>query len=309
MDYKKYQHIEKIGREECVGVLNGEVYIQPKIDGTNSCVFLRQFEDNNGDTSYEICAGSRNRELDLANDNAGFYAYILKQQNILDYLLDHPNHILYGEWLVPHTIKYYADDAWRKFYVFDVFELNGDTGKYLPYNVYKKELEKYNIEYIPILDALINPTPSQLESLLKNNHYLLADKEHIGEGIVCKNYSYTNKWGHQIWGKIVAEEFFGVKKELRTKNHELKENFEMKIANDYITDAVVKKEYAKIKNERPDAQRNELIGRLLNGVYDTFLTEDLATVVRKNKTCTINFQLLRKSSDTRCKEVLKDELF
>lgn len=309
MDYKKYQHIEKIGREECEGVLNGTVYVQPKIDGTNSCIWLKKFEDNNGDESFEICAGSRNRELTLVDDNAGFYAYIWKQRNILDYLMKYPNRILYGEWLVPHTLKYYNDDAWRHFYVFDVFELNGEEGRYLSYEEYMPELKERNIEFIPILAKLKNPTIEQLSELLKSNHYLIDDETKIGEGIVCKNYSYKNKWGHTIWGKIVAEEFFGAKKELRSKNHELKENFELKIANEYITDAVIKKEYAKIKLERPNAQRNELIGRLLNGVYDSFISEDLITVVRKNKNCTINFMLLKKSSDTRCKEVLKDELF
>ena len=34
MEYKSYQHIEKLGREECDGILNGTVTIQPKIDST-----------------------------------------------------------------------------------------------------------------------------------------------------------------------------------------------------------------------------------------------------------------------------------
>ena len=36
MQYKSYQHIEKLGRDEVEGILKGKCYIQPKIDGTNS---------------------------------------------------------------------------------------------------------------------------------------------------------------------------------------------------------------------------------------------------------------------------------
>ena len=31
MQYKSYQHIEKIGREECEGILNGVVAIQQRL--------------------------------------------------------------------------------------------------------------------------------------------------------------------------------------------------------------------------------------------------------------------------------------
>ena len=40
MQYKSYQHIEKLGRDEVEGILNGKCYIQPKIDGTNSVLYL-----------------------------------------------------------------------------------------------------------------------------------------------------------------------------------------------------------------------------------------------------------------------------
>lgn len=325
MEYKKYQHIEKLGREEVEGLLDGEVYCFPKIDGTNSCLFL----DNDGN----LCAGSRKRQLTLEQDNAGFYAWALEHPEYKAYLEAHPSHILYGEWMVKHTIKTYADDAWRKFYVFDVFQLNWDDDsafvsrdeegglvidfdclepdqtKYLSYDDYAPELKKYGIEYIPVMAVLDHPSINDIAELAKQNHYLMSSPDNIGEGIVCKRYGYKNKWGYTIWGKFVAEEFFNKKQKLRSKNHQIKSDFEAIIAREYITDAVVKKEYAKVKGEFPDAKRNELIGRTLNAVYDTFITEDLVTVVRKNKTCSINFRFMKKQSDARVKEVLKDELF
>lgn len=304
MEYKAYQHIEKFGREECEGIDKGKVYIQPKIDGTNSCVWIKD---------GIIHAGSRKRELNQHDDNAGFYNTIIKDNSIQEYLLDHKNQILYGEWLVPHTIKYYNDDAWKKFYIFDVFEYDeiANTGNYVPYDLYSKELDKYNIKYIPCLAIIDNPTLDDFKQQLELNKYLLCNKSNIGEGIVIKNYDYHNKYGRQTWAKIVAEEFFNNKKDLRSKNHDLKINndFEIKITNEYITDSIIYKEYAKVIDEYKNANQNEKIGRVLSNVYNSFIDEDLLTVVRKNKNCSINFNYLKKCSNNRVKEVLKNELF
>ena len=104
--------------------------------GSNSSVWL------DGD---DIKCGSRNRELTLDNDNAGFYKSILDDyDNIHQYLYKHPTHRLFGEWLIPHTLKTYDKDAWRKFYVFDVMI----EDEYINYDIYKEWLEEYDIEYI-----------------------------------------------------------------------------------------------------------------------------------------------------------------
>ena len=44
MNFKKYQHIEKLGTTEVEGILEGQVSLFYKIDGTNSCIFLK--DDN-----------------------------------------------------------------------------------------------------------------------------------------------------------------------------------------------------------------------------------------------------------------------
>ena len=304
MRFKKYQHIEKLGREECEGVLDSDkVYCFSKIDGTNGCLYL--------DGEGNLKAGSRNRELTLDDDNHKFYAVALQHPEYLDYLKKYPRRILYGEWLVKHTIRTYADEAWNKFYVFDVFEVDADeeSGRYLSFDEYASELEEFNIEYIPVSAVLDHPTVEDILSLAKENHYLIPDEKNVGEGIVVKTYDYRNKYGRQTWGKLVAAEFFETKQKLRKKNHDIKGDFEAKTAYEYITDAVIKKEYAKVLNDHPDAKQQELIGRVLNAVYDAFLDEDLATVIKKNKGCTINFKYMRKQSDLRVKDVLATELF
>ena len=63
MEFLKYQHVERFGTTETQGIENGMCYVFPKIDGTNSQLWW-----DNG-----LKAGSRNRELFIDNDNAGFY--------------------------------------------------------------------------------------------------------------------------------------------------------------------------------------------------------------------------------------------
>lgn len=65
MKFKKYQHLERYGNQSVSDIEQGEVYVFPKIDGTNASVWLND-EGN-------IAAGSRNRELSHEKDNAGFY--------------------------------------------------------------------------------------------------------------------------------------------------------------------------------------------------------------------------------------------
>ena len=93
------------------------------------------------------------------------------------------------------------------------------------------------------------------------------------------------------------------------KNHDMKEaDWEKKIANIYITEPVVRKEFAKVLNDYPDASRQEVIGRTLNAVYDNFINEDLITAVKVNKNLVLNFSHMKSESNNIVKEVLP-ELF
>lgn len=104
MNFKKYQHVERYGTSAVDGIEKGECWVFPKLDGTNGSVWLGM--------DGKIRAGSRRRELSLEKDNQGFYASVLQDERIEQYLQKYPSHRLYGEWLVPHTLKTYRDNAW-----------------------------------------------------------------------------------------------------------------------------------------------------------------------------------------------------
>jgi len=297
MKFEKYQHVEKFDTIETHGIEDGMCYIFPKIDGTNGSVW----NDEN-----VICAGSRNRELTIESDNAGFYQWVLNQSSIINLLTDNPKIRLYGEWLVPHTIKSYRDEAWRKFYVFDVmYEEN-----YLSYEIYIELLEKYGIDYIPAICKIKNPTTEKLIEMLDKNIYLIKDGEGTGEGIVIKNYEYKNRFGRQTWAKIVKNEFkdkhskngmFGIT-EIKCK-HEIEE----KIIEKFITNHFVEKEYSKIILES-GGWSSKLIPKLLGIVFYCLIKEESWNILREFNNPVIDFKKLNGLCIKKIKE-LKPEIF
>lgn len=296
MQFKKYMHIEKLGNTEVEGIENGLCYVFPKLDGSNAQVFTA----SNG----EICSGSRKRVLSSDNDNQGFHKFISEQSNIKRLLLDFTTIRLFGEWLVPHTLKTYRDDAWNKFYVFDI-ELDGEL---LRYGECKVILDDYNIEYIPPLCKIENPTQEKLISFLEKNDYLIKDGNGIGEGIVIKNYDFFNKYGRRVWAKIVTNDF---KSKHRKSNdvQEIKEKqiIEKLIAEKYVDDSLVNKVYANIINQN-DGWGSKNIPQLLNTVFYDLIREESWSFLKEHKFPVINYGKLKLFVVARVKEV-KSELF
>ena len=298
MNFKKYQHIEKLGTTEVEGILEGQVSLFYKIDGTNSCIFLK--DDNT------LGFGSRIRELTLDKDNGGFYASILfnkdEYNKYLKYLQDNPNHIIYGEWLIPHTIKRYKADAWKKLYVFDIF--NVENNSYIPYEVYKDILEEYNINYIPAIITLTNPSLEDIKKELGNTGNYLIDNG-LGEGIVIKNYNYRNKYGRITWAKILTEDFYNDKKELKAKNHINNEEvpIEFNIVKAFITPEFIQKEFSKFKEVKGEFISKHIF-EFLNRTFIEFYKDNWELILKKFKFPTINFKVLKRLVEDEIKSVL-----
>lgn len=286
MEFKKYQHLERFGKTEVRDIAQGEVYVFPKLDGTNASVWLN--------SEGELMAGSRNRELSHEKDNAGFYNTIKDDVNVLAYLKENPTHRLYGEWLVPHSLKTYRDDAWRKFYIFDVVKEYEEEVEYLHYDEYQPLLEKHNLEYLAPLVKLkgsIIPYES-IAKTLEDNTYLIKDGEGTGEGVVIKNYGYKNQFGKVVWAKIVTNEFKEVhKKSMGTNEIAVGEMIEQEIVDKYCTQSFVEKEFEKLKLELGE-WTSKAISQLISRVWYEFLKEELYHMVKELKNPTIDFKTL-----------------
>lgn len=298
MNYKKYQHIEKLGTTEVEGILEGNVFLFYKIDGTNSCIFLK---DEN-----TLGFGSRKRELTLDKDNGGFYASMLfnkdEYNKYLKYLQNYPNHIIYGEWLIPHTIKRYKADAWKKLYVFDIYDAITDS--YIPYSTYKDTLAQYDIAYIPAIATLSNPTNEDIKKYLDDTGNYLIESG-LGEGIVIKNYSYRNKYGRIIWAKILTEDFYKNKKELKTKNHINNEEVpvEFSIVKMFVTPEFIQKEFNKFKEDKGEFNSKHIF-EFLNRTFLEFYKDNWELIFKKFKFPTINFKVLKRLVEDEIKSVI-----
>lgn len=319
MEFRKYDHVERIGHSDVSDLLLGTVHIFPKLDGTNASVW----KDGN-----QLCAGSRTRQLSPDADNAGFLAAMNEHLPVAAVLAERPGWRVYGEWLVPHTLKTYREDAWRKFWVFDVH----DGAKYLPFEYYAPILEQHGVEFIAPLCTFSNPSEANLQHEVEQNTYLIADGAGVGEGIVIKNYQWQNKHGRQPWGKIVRNEF----KEDNRKAFGMPEKdgefqVELAIAEEFVTATLVGKERTKIvweyclaeqisdeeqdipatheahARQMEEQHRGKIIPELLGRVYHCIVVEELWMALKKHKAHqVIDFRKLRACCIQRTKTLAQD---
>ena len=306
MEFKKYQHVERFGTMEVEGIEFGTCYVFPKIDGTNGSIWV--------DEQGEMQCGSRNRQLVEGNDNAAFWSNVISGSSIGCFFEDNPHLRLFGEWLVPHSLKTYREDTWRKFYVFDVTcdlpeELpSGEKFEYLNYEEYQPLMEQYGIDYIPCLATIKNGDYDFFVKQLESNNFLIEDGKGFGEGIVIKNYDYKNKYGRTTWAKIVTSEFTEKhKKEMGPTEKNARTAAEEHIVGDFCTTALIRKVHAKIITEC-GGWSSKFIPRLLSTVYHDVVTEETWNFVKKFKNPIVNFKRLFQLIVVKIKEEMP-ELF
>lgn len=236
MEIKKYMDIQRM-RDDWQNIfsIGDEIWIEEKIDGANCGI--RYDKENN-----KLIAQSRKRILEIGQDDLrGFGAFVETlnansewKNAIIEEVFNGSDQItLFGEWLVPHTIKY-LDAAYKRMYCYDMYNL--ETGEYLPQSdVYRKTraaYEKgvpfcvapifYNGPFISWehVNSFVGRTSSPLEA------------SPTGEGIVIKNQTRLNDPDNKkpFYVKIVTEQF----KEVQKSNKVKKELDPTKLAADAV---------------------------------------------------------------------------
>ena len=222
-EMKKYMDIIRLGHKSTVGVLNegDNITITEKLDGSNA-----SFKKENG----IIKAFSRNTELNEENNLREFYQWT--QTLNVNLLLD--NVIYFGEWLVKHTISYPLDKL-NKFYLYDIYNENYST--YLDFSFVQYEANKLNLNLIPLFYKGKYESFEHLKSYVGKTA-LGGEK---GEGIVVKNVGYKNKYGNQIFVKLVHEDFIEVQKQKPPKDPNRPLTIEQQFINECLTKARVEK--------------------------------------------------------------------
>ena len=282
-EFLRYPHLERLGNTEVEGIEHGRTYVFPKIDGTNASMWR-----SSGRYHY----GSRNRELSLGKDNAGFMATMVGAygDNYRSFLARFPHYRLYGEWLVPHTLKGYRDDAWRKFYVFDVFD--NLTGEFVDYDDYQPLMLEYSLDFIPCYTTVINGDYEMFLHEAKKQRFLLTDDAEHGEGVVIKKYGFKNVFHRTCWAKLVLDGFKEDFHAVMGPNEVGGKCNEEKMAEDVVTSHLVEKEYNKIVNEF-GGWTSKAVPRLIETVYRCVIVEELYDYQKKNLKGSINFKTLK----------------
>lgn len=297
MSFHKYMHLERLGTNEVDGIDVGTCYVFPKLDGTNASIWV--------DEDGKLQAGSRNRQLSVGSDNAGFYNWVLENEDwFMGFFEDHPHVTLYGEWLVPHSLKTYRDDAWRRFYIFDVF--NRNNGVYMEYDRYKLALDDHGFDYLAPLAIVRNGDDETFEKCLEKNTHYIKEGCGTGEGVVIKNYSWENQYGRVVWAKLVTNAFKEVHHKEMGAPEVGQQTLEEKIAEEFVTQHLVDKVHAKITLE--NGWSSKMIGKLLGVVWHDLVTEELWEITKRYKNPKIDFKRLQRYTTQRIKE-LKPELF
>lgn len=303
----RYQHVERIDSEEAQGLLKGTCHIFTKLDGSNMCAYL---EDG------QVRTQSRNQPI---FPGAPFADFVQRSANIQRFLRDFPGLRLYGEWMVPHTIRCYSPEVWNRWFVFDVTaedpeasyrsvvdgrELSLDVAGrvYIPYDEYRPLLEAYGIDYIPEIAAVEDPTVEELGRMADTQATFMMP-EGSGEGIVVKRYDFVNRFGRTEWAKVINSEY---SRHRIVRTSERTGSVEEAIAERYVTPDLVNKEYAKIAES--GAEERAVPFRLLGTVYHCVITECMWDALKRFGNPTVDFRALRRECETAVK-LARPEVF
>lgn len=293
--YKSFIHVERLDETkiDVPTFLNGQVWCFSKLDGTNACVWA----DNDGN----IHCGSRKREITIDHDNADFMLFMTTDKStekLREFLSQNPNLIVYGEWLngwsgrkQAGTIKQYLDPG---FWIIGVFDI--DAGNYLYYNIYEQLFKDIYNKIDQPVKVFDNPKYEDIVKLLEDNHFNLPN-DTPGEGIVCWNYDFRDKWGNFQVAKVVAKEFLERKgNPQKTKQIQVREGLEQDIVDIFITSADCEKCKQKIilslgLDEWTNSGKE--IGMFLNMLYTDLIQEEMLSIIRRFKNPIIDFNILK----------------
>lgn len=203
---KKYLDIERM-KDKYAGIFTpGEhVVYQEKIDGANASI---GFEDG------ELSCFSRKQKLSPENTLRGFYTLVqtFDVEKYREVLGD--RYIIFGEWLVSHTIKYPATRL-SKFYVFDVWDT--EVEQYVPWSVTKDFAAKLGLTTVPLFYDGPFVSWEHVQSFVGKTE---MDAEPTGEGVVIKSQDRLDNKSSNTppYVKIVAAKFSEVH---QSKPHEV----------------------------------------------------------------------------------------
>lgn len=274
MKQKHFMDIERFKEKFEEGFRVGDhIVIQEKIDGANFSIRYDEETDS-------VAAFSRKNLLNFKNNLRGAYEWSQKLNKDLVKEVLGNNKVLFGEWLVPHTIVY-PKERYHNAYFYDVYDL--ETECYLPQNEVKDIVNRLNLIYVPVFyDGEFTSWEDVREFVGKTE---LGGE--LGEGIVVKNQTRLNDPNTKLpfYTKIVTEKFSEHMKQRVVDPEKLAEKERVNaIAETIVTRARVEKILNKLVDEGiipedwDEHDMSTIAKNLSKRVYEDCVKEESETV-------------------------------
>lgn len=236
MEQKKYHSIVRYGHRSTREVLNrgDQIIIQEKVDGANASFAV---------VDGELKCWSRNRELSMSNTLEGFYVWA-KQNIEVDKLLE--GVVYFGEWTAQHKVVYegYA----KQFFLYDIYNLHLE--EYVSFSMVRDEAKRLGLNLIPVFFEGEFESFEQLMSYVGRTELNgKLGQEVSGEGIVVKNVDYRDRFGKQMFVKLVVDKFAEVQMQKAPKDPKKKFTPEELKVRECITSPRVEKQLFKMIEE------------------------------------------------------------
>ena len=219
-----------------------QIQITTKIDGANASIAWNTVKE-------KLDVFSRTNLLEAPDGLRGFVSYVKAKVEPKVDMSKFPEMVVFGEWLVPHAVKY-NDDAYGKWYIYDIWDKNSKD--YFHQDVVKKFCDEFKLNYVEELYRGPFISWDHCRSFIgKSTAYGPAQ-----EGVVVKNltklHDSTVRFPKYI--KIVDEKFkesMHSKKEKKPADPEKEalKKYAADLARAVVTEARVKKLLMKLIDE------------------------------------------------------------
>ena len=196
MKQKKFMDIERLKESMVDGFQKGDhIIVQEKIDGANFSIRYDPETDS-------VVSFSRKNPLSLENNLRGAWEWAQKlDKNLVKDVLGN-NLVLFGEWLVSHTIVY-PQERYQNAYFYDVYDT--ETEQYFKQDKVKEVINSLGLIYVPVFYDGEFQSWEHIQEFVGRTD---LGGEH-GEGVVVKNMSRINDPNTRLpfYTKIVGEKF------------------------------------------------------------------------------------------------------
>ena len=248
------------------------ISITTKIDGANASIAWDE-------TTGKLEVFSRTSLLDKPGALRGFYDYVKTEIEPKLDMSKHPDIVVFGEWLVPHSVSY-NKEAYGKWYVYDIW--NKKLGGYMVQSVVSGFCREYGLDYAEELYYGPFVSWDHCRSFIGKSKAYGPEQE----GVVVKNQDklYTKDRTAPAYIKIVDEKFkeshkVKAKRELSPDKAAAKERGTT-LAASVVTEARVRKiilklvDEGKLPSELGPKDMGAVMKQLPKLVFDDVLKEE-----------------------------------